>query len=165
MAVFLNPYYRLSWFHDHWTSAWIKIAKQTIDQQYAEAKRTYNTDAPERSSISPQARRKDLSGFAAFNQKRSRRPTAPQDELTKYNNIPDLPKAQDPLDWWRLHQDEYLVLKHLAFSLLATPASTSVIERIFSMAGNVVNQERPHTKQPTAQAVQCLRSWHSEGLI
>jgi hypothetical protein len=77
MAVFLNPHYRLSWFHDHWTSAWIKIAKQTIDQQYAEAKRTYNTDAPERSSISPQARRKDLSGFAAFNQKRSRRPTAP----------------------------------------------------------------------------------------
>jgi hypothetical protein len=165
MAVFLNPHYRLSWFQDHWTLAWIKIAKQTIDQEYTEAKRTYNTDAPERSSISPQAQRKDLSGFAAFNQKRSRRPTAPQDELTKYKNIPDPPEAQDPLDWWRLHQDEYPVLKHLAFALLATPASTSAIERIFSIAGNVVNQERPHTKQPTAQAVQCLRSWHSEGLI
>jgi hypothetical protein len=33
------------------------------------------------------------------------------------------------------------------------------------MAGNVVNEQRPHTQQPLAQAVQCLRSWHSESLI
>ena len=83
----------------------------------------------------------------------------------KYRNAVDPPAGQDALDWWRLHQDEYPVLKHLAFTHLAAPSSTATDERLFSFAGNVVNQERPHTQQPTAQAVQCLRSWHAEGLI
>jgi hypothetical protein len=138
---------------------------RTIDQQYTAVKRTYNIDAPERSSTSPQARCKQLTGFAAYNQKRSRRPANPQDELAKYKGIADPPEAQDPLDWWILHEDQYPVLKHLAFTLFAALASTAADERLFSIAGNVVNQERPHTQQPLAQAVQCLRSWHSEGLI
>ena len=82
-----------------------------------------------------------------------------------YKSEPDPPEAQDPLDWWRLRQGDYPILKHLAFTLLAAPASTAADERLFSIAGNVVNEQRPHTQQQLAQAVQCLRSWHSEGLI
>jgi hypothetical protein len=166
MAVFLNPHYRQHWFEDHWPSKWQKHACKVIDEQYAAAKRLYNIDAPERSSTSPQAtRNKALTGFAAYNKRRPRAPPTPQDELTKYRNIEDPPDAQDPLDWWRLHQDEYPVLKHLAFTSLAAPASTAADERLFSIAGNVVNEERPHTKQQLAESVQCLRSWHAEALI
>jgi hypothetical protein len=118
------------------------------------------------SSTTPQAtRNKALTGFAAYNKRRPRALPTPQDELTKYKNIEDPPDAQDPLDWWRLHQDEYPVLKHLAFTSLAAPASTAADERLFSIAGNVVNEERPHTKQQLAESVQCLRSWHAEALI
>lgn len=108
MAVFLNPHYRYTWFEDHWadTPEFIKMAQQTIDEQYATTRRTYNTDAPERSSTSPQAPREELIGFAAYNQKRSRRTPTPQDELTRYKSEPDPPEAQDPLDWWRLRQDD-----------------------------------------------------------
>jgi hypothetical protein len=49
--------------------------------------------------------------------------------------------------------------------LLAAPASTAADERIFSIAGNVVNEQRPHTKADLAEAVQCLRSWYQEGII
>lgn len=143
----------------------MKIAQTTVEQQYAIAKRTYNTVAPKRSSTSPQACRKELSVFAAYNQKRPRRPTAPQDELERYRNIADLPEAQDPFDWWRLNQDQYPVLKHLAFTVLAAPASTTTDERLFSITGNVVNEERPHTKQDLVEKSQCLRSWHHKGLI
>jgi hypothetical protein len=38
------------------------------------------------------------------------------------------------------------VLKHLAFTSLAAPASTAANERLFSITGNVVNEERLHTQ-------------------
>ena len=138
----------------------------TIDEQYAVAKRTYNTDTLERSSTSLPAKRKELKGYATWNKKRSYNQfTDARDELARYRNIDDLPDGQDPLDWWRLHQDDYPILKHLAFTLLAAPAATAAVERLFSIAGNLVNEERPLTKQDLAESRQCLRSWHAEGLI
>jgi hypothetical protein len=77
----------------------VTFALTTIEQQYAAAKRLYNIDAPERKSVSPQARRKELTGFAAYNKNRSRKAADPQDELVKYKAIADPPEAQDPLDW------------------------------------------------------------------
>jgi hypothetical protein len=110
MAVFLNPHYRQIWFEQHWEPAFITYALTKIDEEYAAAKRQYDTDAPERSSTSPQARRKDVTGSAAYNKKRSRgQSSTVHDELTKYKNIEDPLEAQDPLDWWRLHQDQYPV--------------------------------------------------------
>jgi hypothetical protein len=50
MAVFLNPHYRQLWFEDHWLHEYITFAYKVIDEQYAAAKRLYNTNAPERSS-------------------------------------------------------------------------------------------------------------------
>jgi hypothetical protein len=57
------------------------------------------------------------------------------------------------------------VLKQLAFTYLAAPLSSSDDEGLFSIAGNVVNEERPHTSAELAEAVQCLRSWHENKLI
>jgi hypothetical protein len=80
-------------------------------------------------------------------------------------NAPEPPEHQDPLDWWILHQSSYPVLKHLAFTLLAAPTSSASDERLFSIASNFVNEQRPLTQQELAQAEQCLRSWYTEGLI
>ena len=111
-----------------------------VDTQYASEIRTYNTDTPERSLTSLQAtHKKELTGFAAYNTKKRSRQTF-GDELTKYKNIADPPEQQDPLDWWIQHQGDYPVLKHLALTLLAAPASTAAVERLFSFAGNVVNE-------------------------
>jgi hypothetical protein len=57
------------------------------------------------------------------------------------------------------------VLKQLAFTYLAAPPSSSDDERLFSIASNVVNEERPHTSAELAKAVQCLRSWNENKLI
>jgi hypothetical protein len=57
------------------------------------------------------------------------------------------------------------MLKHLAFTTLVAPASTVTDERLFSIAGNFVNKERPLIKQDLAEAEQYLRLWYAEGLI
>lgn len=137
----------------------------TVKEQYQAAQRLHNIDAP-RSSISPpRPEQKEASGFAAFNKLSSRKVQQPEDELARYMAAEQPPDGEDPLQWWLRHQEQYPVLKHLAFTSLSAPASTAADERLFSMAGNVVNEQRPHTKQALAQAVQCLRSWHAEGLI
>jgi hypothetical protein len=137
------------------------MAMAVIKEQFLLAQRLHNIDAP-RTSVSPPI--KEASGFAAYNKLSSRKGRQPQDELARFMAA-DLPaEGEDPLQWWLCHQEQYPVLKHLAFTSLSAPASTAADERLFSMAGNVVNEQRPHTQQPLAQAVQCLRSWHAEGL-
>jgi hypothetical protein len=161
MAVFLNPHYRQFWFEEHWTAPFSDAAMVTVKEQFLVAQRLYNIDAP---SISPPIQRKEASGFASYNKLR-RRHKQHEDELARYMNAPEPPEHQDPLDWWILHQSSYPVLKHLAFTLLAAPASSASDERLFSIAGNFVNEQRPLTQQELAQAEQCLRSWYTEGLI
>jgi hypothetical protein len=52
-----------------------------------------------------------------------------------------------------------------SFTYLAAPASTADNERLFSCAGDVVNEDQPHTQCELAQATQCLRNWYPQGII
>jgi hypothetical protein len=166
MAVLLNPYYKYGWFEERWESVFITAAKATIKAEFQAAERLHNIDAPVRTSTSPETRRTELSGFDAFNAVGARKKRQQvHDELSHYASAEPLTRGQDPLQWWLENQGQYPILKHLAFTSLAAPASTAADGRLFSIAGNVVDEERPHTQQPIAQGVQCLRSWHSEGLI
>jgi hypothetical protein len=144
----------------------VTSAKATIKGEFQAAERLYNVDAPVRTSTSPETRRTELSGFDAYNAVGSRKERQQlHDELDRYASVEPPAHGQDPLQWWLQNQGQYPVLKHLAFTSLAAPASTAADERLFSITGNVVNEERPHTQQPIAQGVQCLRSWYAEGLI
>lgn len=87
------------------------------------------------------------------------------DELAMHSQEPPAPKNTDPLAWWISNHERSPMLRHLAFDLLAAPASTDAGERLFSQAGRVVNKERPHTQQELAEALRCIRSWQHEGLI
>ena len=71
----------------------------------------------------------------------------------------------DALQWWANNKHRFPILKHLAFTYLAAPPSSADNERLFSKAGNVVNEERPHTQAELVQAVQCLRSWHENNIL
>lgn len=52
----------------------------------------------------------------------------------------------------------------MAFGLLAAPASSSAEERIFSLAGHVLDFEHCSTKDDLAEAYQCLKSAISENI-
>ena len=51
-------------------------------------------------------------------------------------------KTQSPLKWWGDNKRRYPLLFQLAARYLAIPAMSVPCERVFSIAGHVVNQKR-----------------------
>lgn len=160
MAVFLHPHYKMSWFKRHWCADEIKKARCYIDSQYliAKAASTTTQQQPAMPVVS-----KDLNLYDAYNRLSS--PTEDdEDDLQRYMSERIAPFATDPLQWWIDNGHLYPILKPMALTYLAAPPSSADNERLFSRAGNVVNEERPHTQATLAQGVQCLRSWHENDL-
>ncbi len=69
-------------------------------------------------------------------------------ELLLYKREQHLPlkKADgsfnNPLDWWRLKQQQYPLLAGIALKVLAIPATSAPSERVFSVAGITIAKER-----------------------
>jgi hypothetical protein len=156
MAVFLHPQYKLGWFKKHWSWDDYNQALAYIKKQYTLTKIQLCVTAPTSCTDSrPQS--KEFDAYDAYNRLSS--PTEDdQDDLYRYKSERIVPFGTDALQWWRDNQHLYPILKHLVFTYLAAPASSAANERLFSIAGNVVNEERPHTQASLAEAVQCLRS-------
>jgi hypothetical protein len=57
------------------------------------------------------------------------------------------------------------VLSQMAFDILAVPAMSAEVERLFSSAGLVVTERRARTLLDLAKDNQLLRAWLKEGLI
>jgi hypothetical protein len=162
MAVFLHPHYKISWFKKHWDVHECNKALDYIEEQYNLTKARLGAGAVVRD---PRPRQPtELNAYDTYNRLSS--PNEDEaDDLYRYKSEKIVAFGIDPLQWWSANGDQYPVLKHLALTLLAAPPSSAACERLFSIAGNVVNEERPHTQARLAQAVQCLRSWHEQALI
>lgn len=52
------------------------------------------------------------------------------------------PYGTDPLQWWQSNHHLFSVLRHIAFDLLAAPASSAADEQQFSKAGHVLNSDQ-----------------------
>ena len=63
------------------------------------------------------------------------------DELTRYLQI-NVVEDVDPLEWWWLNQNKFPTVAKLARKYLTLPASSVASERMFSLAGNIVNDNR-----------------------
>jgi hypothetical protein len=161
MAVFLHPHYRLPWFKAKWEARDFNKAVAVINDVYLTTKEQHGRPAPP--PVTSRLNREELDDFDAYNRLSS--PYEDEDDdLQRYLAEKPVRFGIDPLEWWIANEQRYPVLKHLAFTYLAAPSSTATNERLFSIAGNVVNEERPRTEARLAQAVQCLRSWDFEGL-
>ena len=57
----------------------------------------------------------------------------------------------DPLSWWKLHEDKYPNLAKLAKKYLAIPATSTPVERLFSTASLVINEKRNRLGSDTAE--------------
>jgi hypothetical protein len=160
LAIFLHPCFKRRWFERHWTSkkAWLQGVDRVVSKAWQDAKRRWPNEV---TIASP--RQEEISAFDAYNHDLD--DDDDNDELARYIREERAPKGTQPLTWWRDNHHRYPVLRHLAFEVLAAPASSSADERIFSMAGDVVNEERPQTLEELAEAYQGLRSWYSEGLL
>ena len=65
----------------------------------------------------------------------------------------------DPIIWWATHSNEFPKLSKLALRILSIPASSADSERIFSLAGNVVNEKRSRLLPKTIDSIIFLNSF------
>ena len=64
-------------------------------------------------------------------------------EVDRYHTEAPLPlSCKNPLTWWEMRATQYIHLSALAKKMLCIPATSVPSERVFSVAGNIINEKR-----------------------
>ena len=79
-----------------------------------------------------------------------------QGPLARYKAEPCIGMHECPPEWWEAHAGAYGQLSSLARKYLATPAMSVPCERLFSLAGNIIQKKRAAFK------LVCLSNWLKE---
>ena len=147
LAIFFHPCFKRRWFERHWGGKedWLRGVDEVVCKAWQDAKRRWPNEVQVSSP-----KQDDASTFDSYNHDLD--DECDHDELARYAREEKAPKGTLPLAWWRENQHRIPVLRHLAFEVLAAPASSAADERVFSMAGYVVNEERPRTLEELAEA-------------
>ena len=69
-------------------------------------------------------------------------PEKPVNEISKYEKESPIWRQNDPLEWWRRNGETMKELRKLAKKFLTIPATSTPSERLFSKAGELINQRR-----------------------
>ncbi|KAI7807507.1 putative zinc finger BED domain-containing protein 1-like [Triplophysa rosa] len=82
--------------------------------------------------------------------------------LHRYRAEPSIGMDECPLEWWSAHAGAHVKLSSLACKYLATPATTVPCERLFSLAGTVVQNKRASLNLENVNKLVCLSNWLKE---
>lgn len=99
---------------------------------------------------------------------------AVQAELTLYQQekpirlyqLDCINKFNCPFNWWKIHENKFPTLSHLAYRILSIPATSAPSERVFSNAGITIAKDRTWLSPDTAaeliflkQAIPALKTY------
>ena len=79
--------------------------------------------------------------------------------VERYKVEPSASLDQCPLKWWSEHTAVYGKIPHIARKYLGTPASTVPWERLFSLAGHIVQKRRSSLSPENVNKLVCLSDW------
>ena len=79
--------------------------------------------------------------------------------LDRYRAEPSVSIEACPLQWWSAHKGAHAKLAPIAQRYLATPASTVPCERLFSLAGHIVQKKRSALSSESINKLVCLSNW------
>ncbi|XP_028404099.1 zinc finger BED domain-containing protein 1-like [Dendronephthya gigantea] len=71
-------------------------------------------------------------------------------EIARYLQFPTIDGDDDPLQWWKFHENDFPLLSQYVRRYLAIPASSAPTERLFSKAGQIVTAKRVNLKPSQA---------------
>ena len=139
IASYLDPQYCTSYIDDR-EEVVDKILDEVIDMLYLEEQQnshTLTTVADEAQPEPPSKKRKLGSWLTkASNSVSNKEPVTPiqkvQREIEQYEHSVSADPDSNPLDWWRVHAGNYVVLSNLARKYLCITASSAPSERVFS---------------------------------
>ena len=86
----------------------------------------------------------------------------PGRDIHRYRAEPCISMEDCPLQWWSAHSGAHDKLALLARKYLATPASTVPCERLFSVAGHIVQKKRSALLSENVNQLVCLSNWLKE---
>jgi hypothetical protein len=162
-AIAIHPHFKTRWFKKQWHEhhpQWVEEAERQITELFKDYKRRHGDEVQMAATAARPS--KELSEFEAYNALED--DAFEGDDLQRYLSEAPAPKDTNPVTWWRLNQHRYPVLRHMAFDLLAAPASSSADERQFSKAGHVLDDEHFNTKDDLAESQQLVKSALDEGI-
>jgi hypothetical protein len=67
-------------------------------------------------------------------------------EIARYLQFPTIDGDDDPLPWWKFHENGFPLLSQYGRRHLAIPANSASTERLFSKAGQIVTAKRVYLK-------------------
>ena len=67
----------------------------------------------------------------------------------------------DPLEWWKINENQYPRLSKMARDFLAIPSTSVPSEQCFSISKNLITNQRNRLAGKTVRACMCLKSWWS----
>ncbi|KAG7169436.1 Zinc finger BED domain-containing protein 4-like 10 [Homarus americanus] len=138
LAATLDPCYKLGWCHDYDNE--VQDISDLLTVKYNMAGSVDPTATDTSPAEPPPMKRNKFVALA--NRSSTPRPTPPETEASLYLNQPCLQEDGDPLGNWKAKQPEFPVLARLAAKYLAIPATSSPVERLFSIAGKLFRPER-----------------------
>ena len=63
-------------------------------------------------------------------------------EVNRYKSEECIEIDEKPLMWWKMREDQYPLMANLARRYFSIPATSVCSEEIFSVAGNVLSENR-----------------------
>lgn len=116
--------------------------------------------APQPTEDEPAAKRSLL--LLSSSDSDSEEEKAPPGPLDLYKAQPSIGMNECPLEWWATRAGAYGQLSPLARKYLATPATSVPCERLFSLAGNIVQKKRAALHSDNVNKLVCLSNWLKE---
>ncbi|XP_035985740.1 uncharacterized protein LOC118559130 [Fundulus heteroclitus] len=86
----------------------------------------------------------------------------PKGALARYKAEPTISERDCPLQWWSTHERAHPQLSVLARKYLGSPATSVPCERLFSLAGNIVQKKRAALSSENVNRLVCLSNWLKE---
>ncbi|XP_038141170.1 E3 SUMO-protein ligase ZBED1-like [Cyprinodon tularosa] len=86
----------------------------------------------------------------------------PKGAVARYKAEPTISERDCPLQWWSTHERAHPQLSVLARKYLGSPATSVPCERLFSLAGNIVQKKRAALSSENVNRLVCLSNWLKE---
>jgi hypothetical protein len=154
LASVLDPRFKLRWCPSEEERSAVKA---TLIKH---VKNVPSTDTDPDIQPPPSKRQKVECDLLDFMEEISSPESVPLCSLTEVNDYfaqPCSDRTSDPLAYWKGQQSNFPKLAHLALRYLNVPASSSPVERLFSIAGNIFTPNRCSLKDNTFECLMFIR--------
>ena len=140
-SAVLDPRFKVRWCNEEKVDELLSVVKQKATQVKTA---TQDISCPDEEDLSPPRKmiKPDFFSFMSPSRPKPKRAFTATNELEAYLAEPCSGMESDPMDYWKVSSDRFPVLSKLASKYLSIPATSTPVERLFSVAGKTFRPER-----------------------